>query len=44
MESIQTALNRWMQGKESFQQSMQQMRKDVLSSKDVQAFLKNIQS
>ncbi|MFD2639890.1 primosomal protein DnaI [Piscibacillus salipiscarius] len=40
MESIQTALNRWMQGKESFQQSMQQMRKDVLSSKDVQAFLK----
>lgn len=40
MESIQSALSRWMKGKESFQHSMQQMRKEVLSSKDVQAFLK----
>ncbi|SEQ71877.1 primosomal protein DnaI [Piscibacillus halophilus] len=39
MESIQSALNRWMKGKESFQKSMQQMREEVLSSKDVQAFL-----
>ncbi|RPF55395.1 primosomal protein DnaI [Aquisalibacillus elongatus] len=40
MESIQSALSKWMKGKESFQKSLNNMEEDVLSSKDVQAFLK----
>ncbi|TFB24993.1 primosomal protein DnaI [Filobacillus milosensis] len=40
MESIQSALSKWMKGKESFQQSMNQMRQEVLSSPEIQAFLK----
>ncbi|GEL76830.1 primosomal protein DnaI [Tenuibacillus multivorans] len=39
MESIQTTLNNWLKGKESYQKSMKQMRDQVLSSPEIKDFL-----
>ncbi|SRR5690625_4922912 len=39
MEPIQTALNKWLKNSENFQESLQTMKKQVLSSPEVKQFL-----
>lgn len=39
MESIQTTLSRWLKNREGFQQSLQEIREQLLSSPNIQKFL-----